>query len=263
MPDFSKITKVAIEAALSAGKILFNGFGTSFKISTKAGKQNYVTEFDHASEAKIISVIKDYYPDHQFLAEESGFINENNKSDIRWIIDPLDGTTNFSRNIPIFTISIAAYQKNRGLTGVIYQPITNELFVAESGKGAFLNDRSIHVSKKEKIDDALFIAGLPYDTIKIPEFNLRKLTHLIHQGAVLRNLGSAALALSYIAAGKADALWMYDLFPWDIAAGQILIDEAGGKLTRYLTNHLEFSSAHILASNQILHPFLINFLENS
>jgi len=269
LPDFSPLTFTAIQAALNAGKILTKGFGTNYEVSTKPGRQNFVTEFDKASEACIISFIHDRYPTHHFLAEESGFSHHSKEDAILWIIDPLDGTTNFARHIPIFTISIAAYYQNEGLCGIVYQPITQELFITEKGKGAFLNENRLHVSETKNLKDALIIASLPYDPSFVPLFNLEKLVSDSQEGAVLRNLGSAALALAYIAAGKVDAFWMYHLFPWDLAAGQLLIEEAGGVWNSYgslppfnlETVSSRFNSpSHILASNSILHPHLQEFL---
>jgi myo-inositol-1(or 4)-monophosphatase len=260
IPDFSLLTVTAVQAALKAGKILTKGFGTSYEISSKPGRQNFVTEYDKASEACIISFIQDHYPKHDFLAEESGFNKRSEEESILWIIDPLDGTTNFAHHIPIFTISIAAYYQGKGLCGVVYQPITQELFITERGKGAYLNDTRLQISQTKLIEDALIIASLPYDLTSIPLFNLEKMIQITQQGVVLRNLGSAALALAYIAAGKADAFWMYNLYPWDLAAGQLLIEEAGGILSHYGNVSTPHAPVNILASNQALHSYLAEFL---
>jgi len=256
--DHSYMTFVAIQAALRGGNILRKGFGTNFSISSKPGRQNIVTEYDHASEACIISYIKKIFPDHDFLAEESGLTNISAGNQIRWIIDPLDGTTNFARNIPFFTISIAAYLGEEGICGVIYQPLTNELFVTEKGKGAFLNGEKLAVSKTANLDESLIGAGYPYN---IGEENIPYLNHLIQltkDGAVFRHLGSAALCLAYVAAGKLDGFWIDYLYPWDFAAGKLLIEEAGGKITRYNgTKLLIQQSSDILATNNILHEKML------
>jgi myo-inositol-1(or 4)-monophosphatase len=254
--DFSFLTMTAIQAALKAGDILRRGFGTSYEISTKPGRQNFVTEYDRSSEACIISFIKERFPFHSILAEESGFSSHSEEENILWMIDPLDGTSNFAHHIPLFTISIAAYQGEKGLCGVIFQPLTNELFVAENGKGAYLNGTRLSVSKTHKIEDCLIIASLPYDVESVPIFDMEELLQLIRQGVTLRNLGSAALSLAYVASGKVDAFWMYNLYPWDLAAGQLLIEEAGGILTRYPCPGLPHSPFNILASNKSLHSFL-------
>lgn len=259
VPVFSSFTFTAIQAALKAGEILKRGFGTNYEISNKPGRQNFVTEYDKASEACIISLIREHFPSHSFLAEESGLTKQSSGENILWVIDPLDGTTNFAHHIPIFTISIAAYQGDKGLCGVIFQPLTQELFIAERGKGAYLNGERLSISHTKQIEDALIIASLPYDKTYIPPFNLERLIELTDYGVTLRNLGSAALALAYVAAGKADAFWMYHLYPWDIAAGQLLIEEAGGLISRYGGDNSFESPAHILACNQALHSFLQNF----
>lgn len=258
--DLSNFTLIAIHAALKAGEILRRGFGTSFEISVKSGKQNFVTEYDKESEACIISIIKDKFPSHSFLAEESG-LSQQVKEDILWIIDPLDGTTNFIRHIPIMTISIAAYQGESGLCGVIYQPFTQELFIAERGRGAYLNGTRLAVSQTKLIEDSMIVASLPYDIHSIPILNIERLLQISQKGATLRNFGSAALALAYVAAGKVDAFWMYNLHPWDLAAGQLLIEEAGGILTRYNKQDSPLHSpSNILATNQALHSVLKDYL---
>src|ERR1700722_11296868 len=154
----SPMTQVAIEAALKAGAILRAGYGTQYEISFKPGVQNYVTEYDYASERCLIEYIKKYYPSHSFLCEESGSTQVQN-SEILWIIDPLDGTTNFTHDIPIFCISIGAYAKDHMICGVIYQPITEELFVAEKGRGAYLNGKKLHVSSTEHFVGSLGATG--------------------------------------------------------------------------------------------------------
>jgi myo-inositol-1(or 4)-monophosphatase len=259
-PDFSSLTSTAIQAALKSGEILRRGFGTQYEITAKPGRQNFVTEYDKASEASIISFIQERYPSHSFLAEESGYSQQAKQEDILWIIDPLDGTTNFAHHIPIFTVSIAAYQQDQGLCGVIFQPFTQELFVAEKGKGAYLNGNRLQVSQIGRMEEALIIASLPYDITSIPVFNLDRLIQITQRGVTLRNLGSAALALAYVAAGKADAFWMYNLYPWDLAAGQLLIEEAGGVVSRYGNLEKLHAPSNIMASNQALHSSLQEFL---
>lgn len=259
--DFSLMTLTAIEAATQAGDILKRGFGTTYEITAKPGRQNFVTEYDKLSEASIISLIKERFPSHDFLAEESGLSSERDEGNVLWVIDPLDGTTNFTHHIPLFTISIAAYHHGKGLCGVIFQPLTQELFVAEKGKGAYLNGKRLTVSSTGKIEDALIVASLPYDVTAEPIVDMDKLLQLSRSGVTLRNLGSAALSLAYVAAGKVDAFWMYNLFPWDLAAGQLLIEEAGGTITRYDSPHSSlYAPSNILATNQILHAPLCDYL---
>lgn len=251
---------VAIVAALSAGKIVKKGFGTSFEVHNKPGKQNYVTEFDRAAEAAIISIIKKAYPSHNFLAEESGH-EKNRDGDVTWIIDPLDGTTNFAHNIPLVAVSIAAYLDQEALCGVIYQPFSDELFVAEKDKGATLNGVQLSMSHTEKLEEALIITNLPFDAESTPQVDLNGLLEINQMGATLRNFGSAALGLAYLAAGKIDAFWMYNLFPWDFAAGKLLIEEAGGRFTQFDQKVSSYPPpANVLAANPSLHEKFQEFL---
>lgn len=257
--NYSDYTVIAIHAALKAGEILRRGFGTLFEIRSKPGKQNFVTEYDKAAEDCIIEIIKQKYPSHSILAEESGF-DQQQEEEVLWIIDPLDGTTNFAHQIPIVTVSIGVKLKHSLLCGVIYQPFTNELFVAEKEKGAFLNGAPLAVSQTHLIDHALIVAGLPYDIPSSPSLDVEDLLAISRRGATLRNLGSAALSLAYVAAGKVDALWMYNLYPWDFAAGQLLIEEAGGTVTRYPIDNAPQSPSNLLATNQLLHSQLTDLI---
>lgn len=259
---FSKYTQLAIQAALAAGEIIKKGFGKEFEITSKPGKQNFVTEYDHASEDCIISLIKEHFPSHDFLGEESGLSKQS--ENVLWIIDPLDGTTNFVHQIPIVTISIAAYQGEKGLSGVIYQPFTQELFVAEEGKGAFLNGSHLSVSRTAHIQDCLFVGSLPYDGSSSPILKTEDLLQFSKDGATFRNYGSAALSFAYVAAGKVDACWLYNLYPWDFAAGKLLIEEAGGAFARFNKKDAPLhSSANILATNKALHQRFNAYLNRS
>lgn len=262
--DLSYLTFIAIQAALQAGDILRKGFGTTYEITAKPGKQNIVTEYDHASEEAIISLISHHFPKHSFLAEESGFSGTGEDS-ILWIVDPLDGTTNFARHLPFFTISIAAYQGEEGLCGVIFQPLTNELFVAEKGKGAYLNGVRLSVSLVNNIDEAVIGAGFSYHATE--ENSKHYIDHLelfSKLGITLRNFGSAALTLAYVAAGKLDGCWMNSLYPWDIAAAKLLIEEAKGKLTRHdgQSSPINVPSS-VLAANPLLHETMIYHLSSN
>lgn len=261
--DLSYLSFVAIQAALKAGEIIKRGFGTSYHIANKPGRQNFVTEYDKLSEECILHLIQHHFPSHAFLAEESGFTNSSQDETILWIIDPLDGTTNFAHHLPLFTISIAAYQGLEGLCGVIYQPLTNELFIAEKDKGAYLNGEKLKVSSTLLIEEALIGAGFPYEADDHPILCIEELAKLVQLGATLRNLGSASLALAYVAAGKLDGFWMNKLYPWDWAAGNLLIKEAGGLTTCFQDETALFDRpSSLLASNQALHPLLINYLSH-
>lgn len=250
--NFSSLTLTAINAALKAGDILKEGYGGPLDISMKAGRQNFVTNFDKLAENCIISTIKETFPFHHFLAEESGRSHYSEDS-ILWIIDPLDGTTNFVHNIPCFAVSIAAYERQKALCGVIYQPLTNELYVAESQRGAFLNGCRLQVSQVNNFEEALIAIALREDQISSTPISIDVLFNLTQKGAVLRSFGSAALSLAYVASGKADAFWMHQIYPWDFAAGKILIEEAGGVFNSFDGNKVLDDASNILASNQALH----------
>jgi myo-inositol-1(or 4)-monophosphatase len=257
IPSPSELTFVAIQAALGAGGLLRRGFGTEFAIGSKEGVQNLVTEYDKAAEKSIISAILKHFPDHAFLAEESGETHQG-KSPVTWIIDPLDGTVNFARQVPVFSISIAAAIEKNIVSGVVYQPMTNELFVAEKGKGAYLNGKQIFVSKIDSLKKALLATGFPYDVHKNPRQCIDLFAEMQRTGVPIRRLGSAAIDLAYVAAGRFDAFWEVGLNAWDMAAGKLLVEEAGGKVTHWDGSpHKIFGYETLLASNARLHPEMI------
>lgn len=248
-----KILEVAIESALGAGKIVKEGFGTNFLISNKEGINNLVTEYDTKSEEYIISNIKKAFPNHQFLAEESGKTNQNRNNEITWVIDPLDGTVNFAHALPIFSVSIAAELDGEILCGVIYHPILDQLFYAEKGGGSFMNEIKIHVSKKSDFRKSFLVTGFPYNVSQNPCNCIDHFVQIIKDGIPVRRLGSAALDLAYVAAGIFDGFWEVNLNPWDVAAGAILVEEAGGTVTEYSRSRFTIQSQTILATNGILH----------
>ena len=261
--DTSHLTFIAIQAALSSGDLLRKGFGTSFQIESKPGKQNLVTEYDKASEKRILSLIAKEFPDHRFLAEESGS-SPPSSSSVVWVIDPLDGTLNFAHHIPVFTISIAATVDKKVVSAVVYQPITQELFVAEKGKGAYLNGNRISVTQTQSIEQAMMATGFPYNVDKNPLHCIESFAYMTQLGVPIRRLGSAALDLAYVAAGRFDTYWEVSLYPWDMAAGKLLVEEAGGKVTHWDGSpHLIFNNDSILATNGPLHAPMITHLNQS
>ena len=255
-----ELLKVAAEAALIAGAELRRGFGSSFEITNKEGKNNLVTEYDHLSERIILSHIKSVFPDHAFLAEESGGDELTICDQIRWVIDPLDGTVNFAHSLPIFSISIAAELNGQLLCGVVYHPILDELFTAERGCGAFLNGNRIHVTKNSVMENSFLVTGFPYNINQDPCGCINHFVSIIKQGIPVRRLGSAALDLAYVAAGRFDGFWEIDLNPWDVAAGVILIEEAGGKVTQYNKSPYKITSQSILATNGLIHDEISSVL---
>jgi myo-inositol-1(or 4)-monophosphatase len=261
IPPSSELTSVAIQAALSAGALLRSGFGTHFEVTSKPGVQNLVTEYDMASEKSIIATISKTFPDHAFLAEESGEIQKSNSA-VTWIIDPLDGTVNFAHNIPLFSVSIAAAIHGTIVAGVVFQPMTEELFVAEKGKGAFLNDRKIFVSKIPHFEASLLSTGFPYNVDKDPLECVEKFARMQLKGVPIRRLGSAAIDMSYVAAGRFDAFWEVGLHPWDMAAGKLLVEEAGGTVTHWDGSaHQVYGYKTMLATNGLLHGAMLEHLK--
>lgn len=260
LPDTQQITSVARTAALEAGALLQRGFGTSFRIDNKEGRHNLVTEYDHQAEELIFSTIQQYFPDHDFLGEERGGIHQSVPNTVRWIVDPLDGTVNFAHSIPIFCVSIAAEYNGELLCGVIYAPMTNELFTAERGKGAFLNDQPIIVSTTQTLDDAILVTGFPYNAADNPGKCIDHFTRFVQLGLPVRRLGSAAIDLAYLAAGRFDGYWEVSLHPWDVAAGKLLLTEAGGTITRYDGSPYTLSGGTMLATNGVIHEEMSSVL---
>ena len=251
---------IAIQAALQAGEELKRGFNTTYSITSKPVKHNLVTHYDTLAEEIILSKIKKEFPDHSLLAEESG--EDTGSSTITWIVDPLDGTVNFAHNIPVFCVSIAATYGNDVLCGVVYQPITQELFVAQRKKGSFLNGKQLKVSNVAKLDESFLATGFPYNLDQNPLGCIEQLTSVLHQGLPVRRMGSAALDLSYIAAGRYDAYWEVSLQPWDLAAGLLIVEEAGGKVTTYDgTPCLVKKAGSAVATNKLLHSSILQMLK--
>jgi myo-inositol-1(or 4)-monophosphatase len=250
---YSDITNCAIDAAKEAGRKLRSGYGTAFQISSKEGKNNLVTEYDHAAEKIIIDMIKERFPEHQILAEESGYSGSEDENQVLWVIDPLDGTVNFAHAIPIFSVSIAAVRNKEILCGVIYHPILDELFVAEKGNGATLNGEAIHVSETKRFENSMLVTGFPYNVNQNPCGCIDHFVDIIKQGIPIRRLGSAALDLAYVACGRFDGFWEINLHPWDVAAGVLLVQEAGGRISQYNDADYWIDNESILSSNGIIH----------
>lgn len=249
----------AMETAREAGQILLEKYGRKINISKK-GDINLVTEADLASEKLIIERIKTHFPKHSILAEESGeavIIGGENK--FKWIIDPLDGTTNFAHGYPAFCVNIALEHEGEIIIGVTYDPTRNEMFSAEKGNGAFLNNRQIYVSETEKMSESLLVTGFPYN-FKEKENFARHLTDFLLFSRGVRRDGSAAIDMAYVACGRFDGFWEEGLNPWDIAAGKLLIEEAGGTVTYYDNSPLSIYSPPILASNGLIHNEMIDIL---
>jgi myo-inositol-1(or 4)-monophosphatase len=248
--------ELATRVAQEAGEFLKKSLGGIRHIERKKGEvRNLVTEIDKKSEELIISRIREKYPDHDFLGEESG--SRQVKSDYKWIIDPLDGTTNFAHGLPIFCVSIGLEVRGKIEAGVVYNPNMDELFTAERGKGAFLNGRGIHVSPSTLLIDSLVVTGFPYDIQDNPYHAVELFSSFLMETRAVRRLGSAAIDLCYIAAGRFDGYWEVSLNPWDMAAGVLLVEEAGGRFTDFAGTPSTVYKNNVLATNGLIHDQML------
>jgi myo-inositol-1(or 4)-monophosphatase len=250
-----QIKNTLLRAAHAAAVLLKHYFEGTYEIQSKDTINNLVTEVDKKSERAIIDVIRAEFPDHYILSEEIGALST--ESNFKWIIDPIDGTVNFAHGIPICCISIGVEFDGNLIMGCVLNPFMNELFFAEKGKGAFLNGRKISVSKKEDLESACLVTGFPYrwaavDTDPIPVFE-----KFIRMGLPVRRLGSAAIDLCWVACGRFDAFWEYNLNPWDIAAGYLIIEEAGGKVTNFVGDPYSVYDKETLATNGLIHDQML------
>ena len=249
----------AIQTARDAGAILADRLGRALQVSNK-GDIDLVTEADLASEKLIIERIKSYYPRHAILAEESGDTHlVPGASDWKWIVDPLDGTTNYAHGYPCFCVSIALERAGAIELAVIYDPSRNELFAAERGQGATLNDRRIRVSEIEELNSAMLCTGFPYNVRERPNFE-RDFAKFTMESQAVRRDGSAAIDLAYIACGRFDGFWEDGLKAWDVAAGVLLIEEAGGRVSDFNGRALDIYTPKVLASNGLVHESMMRVL---
>lgn len=248
--------ETALQAAQKAGNILMENYGKLKKdqINIK-GLRDFVTEVDNLSEKEIIRIIKSKFPDHSILAEESGVTSQ--ESPYQWILDPLDGTINYIHEFPMFAISIALEHKGEKKVGVIYDPLKKELFCAEKGKGAFLNEKKIHVTKTKTLNESIVATGFPFRIHERldPYLDIFKLIFKDVTG--IRRAGSAALDLAYTACGRLDGFWEMGLFPWDIAAGILIIEEAGGKVSGFHGEKEIPETGDIVSGNPMIHKLLL------
>ncbi len=247
-----------MKAALEAGQILKENFGGDFKISSKDVISNLVTEIDRKSENKIIDIIKSDYPGHYILSEEAGALIQ--ESEFKWIIDPIDGTVNYAHAIPITCLSIALEKNNEVIMGIVYNPISNEIFFSEKGKGAFFNDQRIFVSKTDNIKKSLLVTGFPYDSSKYKPDPVMLFKKFIMLDIPIRRLGSAALDLCWTACGRFDGFWEYNLNAWDVAAGYLILQEAQGTVSDLKGGTYSIYGKEILATNGLIHEEMLDVI---
>lgn len=259
---------IAVKAAREAGRIINRGSQDvgSIAIQTKT-YNDFVSEVDRSAEQAIIDILKDAYPDHGFWGEESG--HQNHEADNIWIIDPLDGTTNFLHGFPQYCVSIALQQKGVLTQAVIYDPVHNDLFTATKGRGAFLNDKRIRVTNRSKLQDSLIATGFPYRDFAHLDTYLGMFKDMIKKTTGLRRPGSAALDLAYVAVGWVDGFFEINLSAWDIAAGGLIVQEAGGIVGDFEGNESWLETGNIVAGNpkvfaqmlQVLKPHLTDAIK--
>jgi len=247
----------AVEAGAGELKRFFNG---EFKISSKEGINNLVTEADHAAEKAIIDTIRADFPGHFILSEESGELVMD--SEYKWIIDPIDGTVNFANGIPLCCVSIGLEKAGEMILGTVYNPVMNEMFFAQKGFGASLNDKKIEVSEKTEVIKSCLVTGFPYKYLDEPNGPLQVFERFIRKGVPVRRLGSAAIDLCWVAAGRFDGFYEHDLKAWDSAAGYLIVEEAGGKVTDFEGNHFSPHQPRVLATNGKIHEEMLELINN-
>jgi myo-inositol-1(or 4)-monophosphatase len=263
MPYLSPALNVMIAAARKAGRGLIRDFGEleNLQVSMK-GPGDFVTAADQRTERLLIEELKKARPGYPFLLEESGAIDGPDKSH-RFIIDPLDGTTNFMHGIPHFAISIALEREGQIVSGVIFNPVSNDLFVAEKSHGAFLNDKRLRVAARKQVKDTLSATGIPFMGKDGHQRFLAELAAVMGASTGVRRFGSAALDLAWVAAGRYDAFWERGLKPWDIAAGMLMVREAGGVITDMNGGEKALETGDVLAANETLHPQFLKLLKDA
>ncbi len=252
-----RVKQVGLEAAAAAGDVLARMFGGPLDIRHK-GEVDLVTEADRAAEEAAVRVIRRSFPGHGILAEEGDY--GTGDSGCRWILDPLDGTTNFAHGFPWFAVSLAYEEEGEVRFGVVLHPLFKELFRAERGGGAFLNDRPLRVSATSRLDQALLATGFPYDRKKSRANNYDHFVRFQQAAQACRRPGAAALDLACTAAGRFDGYWEMKLKPWDLAAGTLLVEEAGGRVTDFGGDPCRLDGAEVLASNGLLHGAMVDLL---
>lgn len=249
-----------ITAVKEGAREILRFYNQEFKISNKEGINNLVTEADHAAEAAIIQVIKSAFPDHQILSEEAGEIKQD--SSYKWIIDPIDGTINFAHGIPLNCVSIGIERDGEMTMAAVYNPHLNELFFAEKGMGATLNDKPISVSSQSQTIKACLVTGFPYTYINLPNGPLEIFERFIRKGVPVRRLGSAAIDLCWVACGRFDGFYEHKLEAWDSAAGYLIVEEAGGRVTDFEGNKFSPYQHRVLATNGKIHDEMLDVINN-
>jgi myo-inositol-1(or 4)-monophosphatase len=261
MPDYLKIAE---QLAREAGALLREGYARGVATDSHAiayehkGEVDLVTEYDRRCEKVILDGLRGAFPNHAFYAEEAG--RSSHRADYEWLVDPLDGTTNFAHAFPFFAVSLALVRHGRSLVGVIYEPLRDELFAAEAGQGAALNGRRLHVSSQADLGHAFLATGFAYDVRTNPRNNFDQFRQFSLRAQGVRRAGSAALDCAYVAAGRLDGYWELGIKPWDVGAGGLLVQEAGGRATTPEADENFLGSPTIVVSNGLIHAQMLRVL---
>lgn len=250
--------ETALQCVEETKNIFLDGYYGEVKVKYK-GKIDPVTQVDTDVEAKVISIIQKNHPDHSILAEESHEKHINDKP-FRWIVDPLDGTVNFAHKVPHFALSIGLEKEGELILALVYNPIVNEIYMAEKGKGAFFNNKPIQVSKRTDISKCLLGTGFPYDCHQKADLYTSELKLFMEKAEGIRRPGVASLDLCYVACGRFDGFWERELKPWDVAGGILLVEEAGGKISNFKGNSYQFGMKTIIVSNGNIHEEMLQTL---
>ncbi len=248
-----------IQIAKEAGEIAREGFRKNMIVETKGSLTNLVTEYDKKSEETIINFIRKEFPSHSILAEESG--TQEFSSEYIWVIDPIDGTTNYAHGLPIFSVSIGVQKNNELIYGVVYDVMRDAVYSTEKGSGAFCDERKLQVSTNDDLQKSILVTGFPYNVSENPDHAFERFVAFLKTARAIRRLGSAALDMCYVAEGVFDGFWEVSLNPWDMAAGKLLIEEAGGIVTNFAGEPINIYSKQILATNKKVHQAMMKILE--
>jgi myo-inositol-1(or 4)-monophosphatase len=249
-----------IEISKEAGDLIKNAFGKSHSIEFKTNELNLVTETDKASEKLITDFIRKKYPSHGIIAEEGSEANKT--SEYIWVIDPLDGTTNFAHGLPIFSVSIGVQKNGETIAGVVYDVMRDVIFSAEKGSGSFENRKRINVSKNSNLGHSVLVTGFPYDIRENPDKAFERFIAFLKHARGIRRLGSAAIDFCYVANGVFDGFWEVSLHPWDLCAGKLIVEEAGGLVTNFDGKPINIYSKQILATNNLVHQKMIDVMKS-
>jgi len=254
----NEFLKAAKDAALKAGEMLRENFNEVREIFFK-GEINLVTHFDSLSQKMIHKYLSANFPEHDFLAEEG--LRKERGAEFRWLIDPLDGTTNFAHKFPVFCVSIALERKGETVLGVVYDPLRKEMFWAEEGEGAFLDGEKIGVSSVDDLDKSLVATGFPYDIRESEVNNINHFNNFLTRVQAIRRCGSAAMDLCYVACGRFDGFWELKLNSWDVAAGALIVKQAGGRISDFQNGEYSIHGLETLATNGLIHQQMVDILK--